>query len=84
MKRISASVCNLVRAYAVEAFHEQVAEFDGEQTPLGKRKIDPESGIGFKPLHGRGDHRDIFQPCLFQRPAEEADIVGSAAAAARL
>ena len=73
-----------IRPYAVQAAHEQVAVDERAERIHQQAGGGAEARILFHAVGIDGDDGDVAEPGLFQRAANEADIVAGAAAAAGL
>ncbi len=74
----------LIGAHAVDALHQNIAEDYGEGEAGDQRERDLKAGVPFQTGEVGGNHRDLFHAGLLERSADEADVVGCAAAAAGL
>ena len=78
------SLFQLIGAHPVDTFHQHIPENGRKGKSGDERKCDFEAGISLETGQVRGDHGDLFHAGLFQSTADEADVVGGTAAAARL
>ena len=75
---------HLIRAYAVEALHEQVAQNQRLDGTVQQGQGGLEAGVIFEPLGRNGDDRNLRIAGIDQSLADQAEVVGRTAHAAGL
>ena len=81
---VGAAGRHLVRAHAVQAFHQQIADDQRLDDTMQQRRRGLEAWIVLNALRGNGDHRNLRVAGIHQRLANQTEIVGGTAHAAGL
>ena len=84
IQRVRAAGRDLIRAHAVQAFHQQIADDQRLQRAVDELRGRLEAGVVLQALRRDRDDRDLRIAGVHQRLADQAEVVGRTAHAAGL